>query len=217
MENTAEKKIATKKRGRRALIIILAILVVIASVIGYVACQIHLDGYYFAGSGSSTPEAALKKEAWNAIPPMDEVLTIKTHLDTLYLEDYLASSLLNSAILFYVSERDTICRAHIFQSKRGKWYFVSYSEESDLDNPTSFIMNGDPEQTIWSLFGFDDSANKVFGWKYSYAPEVLVNGIPTEKKTYKIEIDGKDRSVDYWWCIDQSLVSREDIVLTYAE
>lgn len=193
-------------KTRTKVIIITLPLLLLAILIGIGVYKFINDGYLYIGGWESTPEKALDV-ARSGIDEDRE--TVKIHLDTLYFDDY--------SVVFYVSARDTLCRATMIQNDKGKWHHMGSSEESDLDNPTSFIMNGDPEQTIWSLFGFDDSANKVFGWKYSYAPEVLVNGIPTEKKIYKIEIDGKDRSVDYWWCIDQSLVSREDIVLTYAE
>ena len=193
-------------KTRTKVIIITLPLLLLAILIGIGVYKFINDGYLYIGGWESTPEKALDV-ARSGIDEDRE--TVKIHLDTLYFDDY--------SVVFYVSARDTLCCATMIQNDKGKWHYMGSSEESDLDNPTSFIMNGDPVQTIWSLFGFDDSANKVFGWKYSYAPEVLVNGIPTEKKIYKIEIDGKDRSVDYWWCIDQSLVSREDIVLTYAE
>lgn len=191
-------------KTRTKVIIITLPLLLLAILIGIGVYKFINDGYLYIGGWESTPEKALDV-ARSGIDEDRE--TVKIHLDTLYFDDY--------SVVFYVSARDTLCRATMIQNDKGKWHHMGSSEESDLDAPCYFILNGDENQDIFFPYIFFEERHMIIGWKYSYTPDVLVNGKPTEKKTYKIEIDGKDRSVDYWWFTDTTVLTEADVTISY--
>lgn len=145
--------------------------------------------YLYVGDGwQDTPEAALAVAADN--PMEKDILTAKNIIDTLYIGD--------RAFMLFVSEGDTLVSATFVTNEDGKYHYNASSEEVLLNEPDTFLLNGDSEQFI--LFPYQQYGNKCFGWKLSSA-QIKINGIEPEIKTYQIECQGKMWSVDYW-CVD---------------
>ena len=95
----------------------------------------------------------------------------------------------------FLSQSDTLVTV-TFVSNENDLYSVSgWTEESDLDHPSEFLMNGHPDQFI--LFPYQKHNNIVFGWCYT-AAQFTVNGISPMRKTFSFDVKGKTYSIDFW-------------------
>lgn len=179
--------------AKKNVILVVIVLVIIIAVIGVgiakVVADLLNDGYAYYGDGwQDTPEKALAVAADGTID--DEMrLTVKNLLDIQYIDDIVTMT--------FVSKGDTLVTATLVTNEKGQYHFHASSQEENLDSPVTFVLNGDVEQ--WILSSYFQYNTKVYGWKYSTAPSVLVNGNKTNTKTYTFNCQGKEWSIDYWW------------------
>ena len=172
--------------------IILAITLII-SISCFSSCSLFEDGYLYVGDGwQDSPEKALAIAADETIET-DQMLTVESLLDTRYIDDI--------AIMTFVSKGDTLVIVTFVTNENGQYHYHGCTEETLLDDPTAFVLNGDSEQFI--LFPYQHYNTKVFGWSYSSA-SFTVNGKNPDKKTYTFTCQGKEWSLDFWWIDDVS-------------
>jgi len=169
------------------------------------SCITGCNGYIYVGDGwQNTPEEALSIARSSSTSNEYGIYSVKQMIDTYYISDM--------AIMYYVSQNETFVEASFVTNSSGQFHFHGYTEEYNLEEPVSFVLNGDPEQWImYSYFQVNDEGT-VFGWKYSTAPSVLVNNKETQSKEYNFECNGKSYCLDYWWCDN---IQEEEITISY--
>lgn len=148
------------------------------------------DGGLYTGDGwQDTPEKALEVEADN---PLEEGrLTVAHLLDKWYIDDM--------AFMFFVSESDTLVEADFVTDEKGRFHYHASSEEVLLDQPDTFILNGEQQQFL--LSSYHQYGTRVWGYKYS-SVEITVNDITPKIETYTFSCQGKEWSIDRWWIED---------------
>lgn len=140
----------------------------------------------FGGAWYDTTEQALRKRADMTAESL-RVLTPKTMLNKVYIDDIVEMA--------FVSNDDTLVTVTFVTNAKGQYRVYGYSEEIRLDDPSMFLLNGDPEQVI--LFANNQHNTTAWGWCYS-GYSFTVNGITPQKETYTFECQGKTWSIDYW-------------------
>lgn len=150
---------------------ILLSIILIISIFCFNSCSLFEDGYLYVGDGwQDTPEKALELEADNTAET-EQMLTIASLLDTRHIDDI--------AIMTFVSKGDTLVTATFVTNEEGQYHYHGCTEEVSLENPTSFVLNGNDEQFI--LFPYQQYNPKVFGWSYSTQRsttlKLLINGL----------------------------------------
>ena len=160
------------------------------------------NGYAFYGDvWALSPEKALKKAAEQDHETM-QTLTPKIMLKHSNFDDIV--------VMTFLSKNDTLVTV-TFVSNEDNLYSVSgWTEEWDLDNPSEFLINGDPNQFI--LFPYQKHNNVVYGWCYTNA-QFSVNGISPARETFSFDVGEKTYSIDFWM-VDE-YISDEDISIQY--
>ncbi len=167
------------------------------------------DGQLLIGDGwQKTPEKAIEKQADNAMLNEYGDYDIIELLDIIYVDD--------KALVLYTAKSEALMLVTCVNNK-DKWHFSGYSYERDLETPDAFVLNGDINQDFVIQFYSSEDLSRVFGFKYTSAPTVCVNGNPTQTKTYTFEIGDKTWSIDYWYIENVNVASKDDIKITYAE
>lgn len=190
------------KNKTSKLFFILFLILLVGVIIAYVVHSIATDGYFFVGEGwRDDPESALIYAIKNELFIDEDALAIATLIDINYFAD--------RADILYVSASDTLVTAVCVKNDKGKWHFYGMSEESDLNNPWSFILNGDNDQEI--MAPCHPAGNLIYGWKLSNTPTLYVNGVEVQSRTLKFNIKNKEWSIDYWW-IDLPDADMDNIV-----
>ena len=175
--------------------IVAVVLCLIFIGLGIVVYDLFTKGYaHYGDSWQDTPEEALKQET----PILDEspgLYTPKLILNTIYFDEI--------AEMTYISADDTLVSVSFVINEDGQFSVYGTSEETDLDEPVSFLMNGDPKQFDFDsdeyiLFPYSSQGKTVYGWCYS-GYSFTVNGKVPKKETFEFECQGKMRSIDYWY------------------
>lgn len=185
-----------------------SIVLILISIVVFIFYNVLTNKYAYLGNGwKETPEEALEYQSHSGMPSESNKLSVTMHLDTIYYTD--------SARIIYVSKDDTLVNALCLSNSEGKWHFSGYSEETQLENATSFVLNGNPNQFIINPYYHDEKAKTVYGWKLSSVPDIVVNDCKTHKKTYDFSIGNKEWSIDYWWYYDECLPESDNIDVNY--
>ncbi len=152
-----------------------------------------INGTAFYGEGwQKTPAEALAKEAKSGNPNEAGVKTAVCILDIVYSDD--------NAFMLYVSKANSLVLGSFVHNKdKTKWHLSGWSEETDLNNPYSFLLDGTENQEIVTPYRISKEKGTVFGWKLTGTPTVQVNGISANIKTMQFELGDNQWSVDYWW------------------
>ncbi len=175
---------------KKAFIFVIVLAIIVAIGVTVVRDLLN-DGYaYYGDVWQDTPEKALAKEADMTAETL-QTLTPKTILQTKRIDDIVEMT--------FVSIGDTLVSVTFVTNDKGQYCVYGYTEEVWLDDPRSFLMNGDPEQIIMS--GYDHYNTTVFGWCYSSA-SFTVNGMVPSTQTYEFECQSKTWSINYWWIDD---------------
>lgn len=177
------------------------LLVLLLSAFCLLSCSFFEDGYLYIGGWQDTPEKALATEA-DQTSETEHMLTVDHLIDTKYIDDI--------AIMTFVSKGDTLVTATFVTNKKGQYHYHGSTEETLLDDPTEFVLNGDSEQFI--LFPYDQYNSKVFGWSYSTA-SFTVNGKTPSKETHTFTCQGKEWSLDFWWL--DNVLSDTEVSIEY--
>lgn len=161
-------------------------------------------GYLFIGDGwGNTPAQALSKAA-NRSADSPKNLTASLILETKDIDDI--------TIMTFVSQADTLVTLTFERNEKGQYRVSDYAEEVSLDEPTSFLLSGNPEQHVATPYWHCNSF--LSGWCYADA-SFTVNGIAPAKKTYIFDCQGKRRSINSWWI--EEFPSQEEINIEYAD
>ena len=160
------------------------------------------DDDYFGEGGSDTPVNALIEASKDG--PWADELVVKERIDAYDFDDMIE--------YLFINQYDDLCVAGVYLDNNGKWTCLTSSVENDLNDPHSFILDGNFNQEINAKYHAYDGI--VYGWKLSSAPDILINEQKVNTKTYKIKIDGKDWSIDYWW-IDVVNLSEDGLVASF--
>lgn len=187
--------------NKKVLLIVAAILSVF--VISTLVILLTNDYLFVGNVWHDTPEKALLQESDNTID-LERSLTVAQLIETRDIEDI--------TIMTFVSQADTLVTVTFVTNEKGQYSFYGYSEENFLDEPTEFLLNGDPNQFI--LFPYDQYNNTVWGWCYSNTA-LTVNGTIPTKKNFEFSCQGKNRSIDFWW-ID-NISPETDIRIEYMD
>lgn len=160
------------------------------------------DGYaYYGDVWASSPEIALQKAADQDSQTM-ETLTPKITFKQTVIDDIL--------LMTFLSEADTLVTVTFVSNEDGKYSIYGWTEEYDLDHPTEFLLNGDPNQFI--LFPYQEHSNTVLGWCYSSA-RFTIDGITPTRETFSFSVQGKTYNVDCWMIEERS--SDGDVAIEY--
>ncbi len=183
--------------------IILAINLII-SILCFSSCSLFEDGYLYVGDGwQDTPEKALTQAADDTMET-EQMLTVVHLLDTRYIDDI--------AIMTFVSKGDTLVTATFVTNEKGQYHYHGCTEETLLNDPTEFVLNGNNEQFI--LFPYQQHNSTVFGWSYSTSL-FTVNGRIPNKETHTFTCQDKEWSLDFWWLDD--VPSNTEISIEYIK
>lgn len=175
---------------KKVLIVIVAVVCVL--IVGKVGYDLIYGNAFYGEGWQKTPVEALAKEAKNGNPNEADVKTAVSILDTVYSD--------GNAFLLYVSKANSLVLGTFAQNKDGtKWHLSGWSEETDLNDPYCFILDGTQDQEILFPYRVDQEKRIIFGWKRTDTPTVQVNGVSTNKKTILFEMGNVKGSIDYWW------------------
>ena len=172
-------------------IIILCIIIIIGI---KVVSDLSEDGYaHYGDVWQDTPEKALAKEADLTSQTLG-TLTPKTMVHTVYIDDIVEMA--------FVSIDDTFVTVTLITNEKGQYSVHGYTEETCLDSPTMFLLNGDSEQFNFDsdqfiMFPYDHYHSTVWGWCYT-GYSFTVNGTTPSKTTHVFDCQGKSWSIDYW-------------------
>lgn len=168
-------------------ILIFGIIAIFAGILIFNFVRFFWDDDYFGTGGSDTPEEALSEAAKDG--PWADEFVVKELVDTYDFGDMVE--------YLFINQYDNLCIAGVYLGSNGKWNCLTSSVESNFDKLSSFILNGSPDQEINAKY--HSYGNTVYGWKLSSTPAILINNQRAGTKTYKIKVNGKDLSIDYWW------------------
>ncbi len=184
------------------IIVLVAAILFIAIIVFSVIKTLLNDGYaYYGDVWEPSPERALQKaaeqdsETMQALTP--QIIFEKTTLDDIVL-------------MTFLSKNDTLVTVTFISNENEKYSVSGWTEEYDLDQPSEFLIDGNPNQFI--LFPYQRHNNIVFGWCYSTA-QFTVNGISPTRKTFSFDLQGKTYSIDFWTVNGNS--SNDDIFIEY--
>ena len=174
----------------------------LAIIVFFVIKTLLSNGYaYYGDVWASSPEIALQKAAEQDSQTM-ETLTPQITFKKTVIDDIL--------LMTFLSESDTLVTVTFVSNEDGQYSVSGWTEEYDLDHPTEFLLNGDPNQFI--LFPYQEHSNTVLGWCYSSA-RFTVDGITPTRETFSFSVEGKTYSVDCW--IIEEHLSDGDIAIEY--
>ena len=171
---------------RKKVLLIIA-LILTAFVISILVVLLTNDYLFIGNVWYDTPEKALLQEADNTIDS-EQSLTIAHLLETRDINDI--------TIMTFVSISDTLVTVTFVKNEKDQYSVYGYTEEVFLDQPTEFLLNGDPNQFI--LFPYHKYDDTVFGWCYTDIAFTVNEMIPM-KKTFEFTCQGKKQSIDFWW------------------
>ena len=182
----------------------LSIIFLLVSILCLNSCGLFEDGYLYVGDGwQDTPEKAWAMAADDTIET-EQMLTVESLLDTRYIDDI--------AIMTFVSKGDTLVTATFVTNEKRQYHYHGCTEETLLDDPTEFVLNGNTEQFI--LFPYQQHNSTVFGWCYSSA-SFTVNGKTPSKESHSFTCQEKEWTLDYWWVDD--IPSNTEISIEYIK
>ena len=173
--------------NKKVLWILLA--VVLCAVIIPVLITYASRGYLFVGDGwGDTQAQALSKAAHSKGNPK-ETLTMSILLESRDLEN-------GNVLATYISKANTLVMIVYEKNEKGQFHVAEYIEETSLETPTVFVLNGNPDQhptTPYQQYG-----SLLIGWSTT-GTKFTINGKSPTRKTYIFENQGQSQSLDCWW------------------
>ena len=188
---------------KKILIVVSIIAIIIIAIVAFdVVKSLINDGYaYYGDVWETSPERALQKAADRDLQTQG-TLTPKIHFKKIVLDDIVSMT--------FLSESDTLVTVTFVSNEDGLYSVYGWTEEYDLDNPASFLINGESTQFI--LFPYEEHNNTIFGWCYTTA-KFTVDGATPTRETFNFSIDGKAYSIDFW--IIEEHTSNSDANIEY--
>ena len=177
---------------KKILIVVSVIAIAIIAIFAFhVIKSLSDEGYaYYGDVWETSPERALQKAADRDLQTKG-TLTPKIHFKKIIVDDIVSMT--------FLSESDTLVTVTFVSNEDGLYSVYGYTEEVFLDEPTEFLLNGDPDQFI--LFPYDQYNNTVWGWCYSNA-KFKINGNIPKRETFEFAFQEKKWSIDFWWIDD---------------
>ena len=173
--------------SKKVLWIILAI--VLCAVMIAILITYSSKGYLFVGDGwGKTQAVALSKAAHSKGNPK-ETLTMSILLESRNLDN---GNILDT----YISKANTLVMLVYEKNEKGQFRVAEYTEETSLDAPTVFVLNGNPDQHLTTPY--KQYGSLLIGWSTTDA-KFTVNGKSPAKKTYMFDCQGQRRSINCWW------------------
>ena len=190
-------------KKKKILIVVSVIAIIIIATIAFdVIKSLSEEGYaYYGDVWEPSPERALQKAAEQDSRTM-KTLTPKIHFKKNVVDDIVSMT--------FLSQCDTLVTVTFVSNEDSLYSVYGWTEEYNLDNPTEFLLNGEPTQFI--LFPYENYNNKVFGWCYSTA-KFTVDGATPTRETFSFSVNGKAYSIDFWMI--EGYTSNGDATIEY--